>query len=137
MKKIKFTLVVLAFCILLPTMSAAKDYSYMEKAAETILLDPNNNLAIASADVTINTQQVTINCVNQITKADELFSFLGGIVDVYSGIVSNLPEVGDLLIISRNIDKPDGVTYTCQKSWLNDVPENERVMSVFLTAKED
>ncbi len=142
-----FGLLVLAMCIIAPNVSAT-DYSAAETTAENMLLDPANNLKITSADVSINTQQVTINCITQISvqetgaPLEEFGTFLGGVLGTYISLVNAAPEVGDLLIVMKNQNQPTTATMTCPKSWVTDLDltnenaANELIFKVFQTMKE-
>ncbi len=145
--KLAAVLVMSAICVIAPN-ALATDYSAAETAAEKMLLDPANELGIKNADVSINTQQVTINCITQISAqetGDPLESFgklLGGVLGVYISIVNALPEVGDLLIVLKDSNQPTVTTLSCPKSWVRDIDlHNEAaaqqlIGKVFMTIKE-
>jgi hypothetical protein len=129
------SLFVLVICIIAANVSA-KDYSKSETFAEKMLLDPAYNMGILSADVSINTQQVTFNCITDISSQDPdaqlgLFgTFLGGTLVIYKGLVNAAPEVGDLLIVAKNNNQPTVVTLSCSKSWVKDIDvTNEDAMN--------
>jgi len=142
-----FDLLVLAMCIIAPIVSAT-DYSAAETVAENMLLDPANNLGIKSADVSINTEQVTINCITQISvqgtgaPLSEFATFLGGVLGTYISLVNAAPEVGDLSIVMKNQNQPTTATMTCPKSWVtgldltNENAANELIYRVFQTMKD-
>jgi hypothetical protein len=128
---VSIVLMVLGMCIIAPNVSAT-DYSKSETLTEKRLLDPANNLGIVSADVSINTQQVTINCITQLpiqetgAPIEAFTTFLGGILATYCPLVSAAPDVGDLLIIAKNEKQPTLATFSCPKSWINDLdPTNK------------
>lgn len=133
-------------CIITPTVSAT-DYSKAEKVAENMLLDPANNLGITSADVSINTEQVTFNCITQISvqetgaPLEQFGTFLGGVLGAYISLVKAAPEVGDLLIIMKNRNQPTTATMTCPKNWVqgidltNENAANDLMLKVFQTMK--
>jgi hypothetical protein len=128
---VSIVLMVLGMCIIAPNVSAT-DYSTSETLTEKKLLDPANNLGIVSADVSIDTQQVTINCITQLTiqetgaPIESFTTFLGGVLTTYYSIVSAAPDVGYLLIIVKNENQPNVATFSCPKSWINDLdPTNK------------
>jgi hypothetical protein len=139
-------LLVLSTCIIAPTVSAT-DYSAAETAAENMLLDPANNLRIESADVSINTEQVTFNCITQISvqetgaPLEQFGTFIGGVLGTYISLVNAAPEVGDLLIIMKNQNQPTTATMSCPKSWVtgldltDEKAVNELMLNVFQTMK--
>jgi hypothetical protein len=136
----------LLVCIIVPTI--ATDYSAAENRAENMLLDPANNLGIVNADVSINTEQVTFNCITQLSAQEtgapleQFGTFLGGVLGTYISVVNAAPEVGDLLIVMKNQNQPTTVTMTCPKSWVTDLDltdekaVNELMLMVFQTTKE-
>jgi hypothetical protein len=140
-------LLALAMCIIASTVSAT-DYSAAETVAENMLLDPANDLGITDADVSINTQQVTINCITQISvqetgaPLEEFGKFLGGVLGTYISMVNAAPEVGDLLIVMKNNNQPTVATLSCPKSWItgldltNENAAQELITKVFLTMKQ-
>jgi hypothetical protein len=125
--------------VIAPTVSAT-DYSAMESYTKNLLLDPAYNLRITNADVSINTQQVTINCITQLSVQDtdapfkEVGTFLSGVLGVYMAIVNSAPEVGDLLIVMKNFNEPVA-TFSCPKSWVTDVDPANSDASLVLMAK--
>jgi hypothetical protein len=136
----------LIVCVITPTISAT-DYSKAGKAVENMLLDPANNLGITSADVSINTEQVTFNCITQISvqetgaPLEQFGRFLGGVLGTYISLVKAAPEVGDLLIIMKNHNEPTTATFSCPKSWVSNIDltnenaANELILKVFQTIK--
>lgn len=142
-----FGLLVLAVCIIAPNVSAT-DYSTAETLTEETLLDPTYNMGISSADVSINTQQVTFNCITDISvqetgaPLEEFGTFLGGTLGLYISLVKAAPEVGDLLIVMKNNNQPTVATLSCPKRWVQDIDMtnedaiNELMMNVFQTMKE-
>lgn len=141
-----FGLLVLAMCIIAPN-ALATDYSAAEIVAEKMLLDPANKLGITNADVSINTQQVTINCITRLSVQEtgaplESFgTFLGGVLGVYISIVNAMPEVCDLLIVMKNSNQPTVATLSCPKSWVSGIDLNNEaaaqlIVNVFMTIKE-
>jgi hypothetical protein len=140
------SLIVLIMCIIAANVSA-KDYSKSETSAEKMLLDPAYNMGILSADVSINTQRVTFNCITDISSQDpdaqlgQFWTFLGGTLAIYKGLVNAAPEVGDLFIVVKNNNQPTVTTLSCPKSWVKDIDTNEDainelMMNVFQTMKE-
>ncbi len=142
-----FGLLALAVCII-PSNVSATDYSAAETLTEETLLDPTYNMGIVSADVSISTQQVTFNCITDISvqetgaPLEEFGAFLGGTLGLYINLVRAAPEVGDLLIVMKNRDQPTVATLSCPKSWVKDIDitnedaVNELMMNVFLTMKD-
>ena len=128
---VSIVLMVMAMCIIAPNVSAT-DYSTSETLTEKQLLDPANNLGIVSADVSINPQQVTINCITQPpiqesgAPIESFTTFLGGVLAIYNSLVRAAPDVGDLLIIVKNENQPNVATFSCPKSWIINLdPTNE------------
>lgn len=148
-KGLPSSLVMLALIICTITLPVtATDYSKAEKVAENMLLDPANHLGILSADVSINTDQVTFNCVTQISvqetgaPLEQFGTFLGGVLGTYISLVKAAPEIGDLLIIMKNQNEPSTVTMTCPKNWVQEIDltnenaANELMLKVFQTMKK-
>ncbi len=139
-----FALLVLAMCTIVPNISAT-GYSAAEIVTENLLLNPANDLGIKSADVSINTRQVTINCITQISVQESgaplgaVGKFLAGVLGTYVSLVNAMPEVGDLLIVWKNRNQPTVVTFTCPKSWVIDLDTVDAadtlLYKVIMTAK--
>lgn len=137
-------LLALAACV--TSSISAKDYSAAETFMEGKLLDPTYGMGISSADVSINEQQVTFNCITDIsvpeTALEQFGMFLGGTLGLYSVIVNTMPEVGDLLIVIKNKNQPTVATLTCPKSWVegidltNEDTANALIFDVFSTMKK-
>lgn len=127
---------------------SATDYSDKEAIAERLLLDPVQDYGIIDADVSINEQQVTFNCLTDLlakgTDASlEYFGrFIMGTIATYNGLVHVAPEVGDLLIVMKNNNQPDVATLTCKKSWVQGVDLtskdafNDLMYKVLMSMKE-
>ena len=119
-------LLMLATFIVVPTMLAA-DYSAAEPVVEDMLLDPEYNLPIESADVSISTQRVVFDCITDITVQEtgaplaQVGEFVGGALGAYYTLLKSAPDVGDLVIIMKNKNQPTTATMTCPKSWINSV----------------
>jgi hypothetical protein len=140
-------LMILAIYIFTPT-SSATDYSPYERVAETMLLDPTYDLHIISADVSIDTQQVKIDCITDISVKEtgapfgEFATFLGGVLGMYMQTVNAVPEVGDLLIVTKNRNQPTVATFSCPKSWITSLDTknvdavNELIYKVFMTVTD-
>ena len=124
----------------------AGDYSAQEDVAEKLLLDPDFNLGLDSAEVSIDTQQVTFNCITNHKGAPDALGqfghFVTGALVVYSGLVNSAPEVGDLVIVWQEANQPTVGTMTCSKSRIKEVDTtSEEAMSelmaqVILTMKK-
>lgn len=106
MKKIKSALIVLAFCILLPTLAGATDYSNMEIITENFLLDPVNNLEITNAAVSISPDKVEIEFVSHPSSLEAYGATLRAILSAYVVIVNYYPDVGDLEILHMDDNAP-------------------------------
>lgn len=134
-------------CTIAPGVSAT-NYSGLETLTEEKLLDPANNLRITSADVSISPEQVTFNCVTDVSvqetgaPLEQFGTFIGGTLGLYIALVNAAPEVGDLLIIMKNRDQPTVATLSCPKSWITGIDltdadaVNQLMMNVLLTMKE-
>lgn len=124
----------------------AEDYSDQENVAENLLLSSDFNLGLDSAEVSIDSQQVTFNCITNHKDAPDSLGqfghFVTGALVVYSGLVNSAPEVGDLVIVWQEANQPTVGTMTCSKSRIKEVDTtNEDEMSelmaqVFMTMKK-
>jgi hypothetical protein len=140
-----FGLLVLAICIFSPTVSA-KDYSLMESMVEASLIG-DFNLSLMDANVSINTEQVTINCTTQFSMNEtgappkEFGLLLTNVLGTYRSVVNAAPEVGDLLIVMKSWNRTTTLTMTCPKSWIQGIVSGdnnaayELILKVFQTKK--
>jgi hypothetical protein len=140
-----FGLLVLAICIFSPTVSA-KDYSIMELMVEASLIG-DFNLSLMDANVSINTEQVTINCTTQFSMNEtgappkEFSLLLTNVLGAYRSVVNAAPEVGDLLIVMKSWNRTTTLTMTCPKSWIQGIVSGdnnaayELILKVFQTKK--
>jgi len=137
-------LLVLAVCILMP--ASAEDYSDQENVAENLLLSPNFDLELNSAEVSIDTQEVTFNCITNHKDAPDALGqfghFVTGALVVYGSLVDSAPEVGDLMIVAQEANQPTVTTMTCSKSRIKEVDTtsedamSELMAQVILTMKK-
>jgi len=135
-----FGLILLAMCIIAPTVSAT-DYSQMEKLSENTLSDSQYNLGIIAPIVSIGPDLVSINYIGASTTTNAVMGDVGFMIGVYWAIVDKYPEVGDLRITDEDINGNAVGTFTCQKVWvsgldINDTSASQRVtLKVMATAK--
>jgi hypothetical protein len=125
---------------------SAKDYSTQENVAENLLLDLDFDLGLDSAEVSIDTQEVTFNCITNHKDAPDALGqfghFVTGALVVYSSLVDSTPEVGDLMIVAQEANQPTVTTMTCSKSRIKEVDTtsedamSELMAQVILTMKK-
>jgi len=125
MKSLTVSMVPIVLFLTSVSIVSSKDYSALETYTEELLLDPALDAEIVSAEVSITPQQVTANCITQFSVQETsaptqpLINFIGSIVGIYSVLVKDVPEVGDLVIIAKNNNDPTLAKFSCPKSWVN------------------
>ena len=117
-------LFVLAICTTVPMVSSFS-YSPIEAFFEKTLLDPQLELNIKTADVTIGTSQVIIDYTTSSSSLENMGIDIGAILGVYKTMVDDYPEVGDLLILARSSFSGTPTRFTCQKSWVSGLDNND------------
>jgi hypothetical protein len=124
--KLVAALVLLMFAICITALPvSAKDYSPIEDLGEKVLLDPQFELKIKTADVAIGTSQVVIDYTTSSKDEEEIGNDIGAILGVYKMIVDDYPEVGELLILARSNFGGTPTKFTCQKSWVSSLEGND------------
>jgi hypothetical protein len=124
MKSLTVSMVLITLFLISASIASSRDYSALKTYTEELLLDPALDAGIVSAGVSITPQQVTANCITlfsvQETSAptQPLINFIGSIVGIYSVLVKNVPEVGDLVITAKKNNEPTVVKVSCPKSWI-------------------
>ena len=129
-----FGLIVLAMCIIAPTVLAT-DYSQMEKISENTLSDSQYNLGIIAPIVSIGPDLVSINYIGTSTTTDAVMGDVDFMLGVYYAIVDKYPEVGDLLITDEDINGNAVGILTCQKVWVSGLDINDKSATQRVTLK--
>lgn len=130
----------LVLCAFVQSVQAT-DYSFVERASEEMLTDPEKELGVIGPEVHISTSQVTINYIGASGTIEGIMKDIGAILGIYWAIVDKYPEVGDLLITVENLDEKPIATFYCLKSWaaeadIDNTSQLERLaLKVINTAK--
>mgnify|MGYP006936217425 CR=1 FL=1 len=125
------------FCILMPTISDASNYTTDEIIIEKLLVDPANNLEIQDAAVSISSKKVEVDIVYNPSSLEASGATYREILGIYTVIVEKYPEVGDLEIIAMTDNSPTKIRLICEKDWVlltdtNDVDSMNRLWTKVL-----
>jgi hypothetical protein len=116
-------LVFLAMLIAFAPIASATDYSLLEDACESVLIN-GESTGIYRAVVDVHgffgpKMDITYRSIS--TTEEDMLIDIAAVLGVYQGAVIEYPEIGDLKATIEGVNGSEIGTFACKRAWVDDV----------------